>query len=89
MQCFSFSFSPSCPRDMCADPFSLISGTSVASLITSPKYGAAKKANLYSYKIDVGGIPSEDCVLQALKQIVEKVKGRKRKPGYKGMYRDA
>ena len=59
-------------------------GTRIAGLITSDKYGSAKKANLYSYKVDVKGAPNQDCVVKALKQVTAKVKERKTQPGYKG-----
>ncbi len=59
-------------------------GTPIAALITSGKYGSAKKANLYSYKIETDDIPDIPCTLRALGQIVDNVKDRKTKDGYKG-----
>ena len=59
-------------------------GTAVASLVTSRSYGSAKKANIYSYKVDVNDSPDVECVLEALKRIVDKVKERKTKSGYNG-----
>ena len=53
-------------------------------MVASPKYGTAKKANLYSYKVDIKNEANEDCILKALQQINGKVKERKTKSGYKG-----